>query len=101
MWPIPYWCKQCVYNQLCGHLKKYASGLANLLFFRMFGDLPAFRAFTAAFGTFYSHTQPFKTMRVVVDPQFKLGQVPIDQIKFHPAIIPLRYLTALEIPTAA
>ena len=64
--------------------KKYDPDLANLLFFRMFGDLPAFRAFTAAFGTFCSHIQPFKTMRVVVDPQFKLGQVPIDQIKFDP-----------------
>ena len=50
----------------------------------MLGDLPAFRAFAAAFGASCPHIQAFKTMRVVADPQFKLGQIPIDQIRFHP-----------------
>lgn len=50
----------------------------------MSGDLPAFQAFAAAFGAPCPHIQASKTRRLVEELQFRLGQVPVDQIKFQP-----------------
>ena len=50
----------------------------------MSGDYPIVLPLAAVSGTFSPHIQAVKTMRVVEDTQFKLGQVPIDQIEFFP-----------------
>ena len=47
-------------------------------------NFPALQALAARFGVSCPHIQAFKTMRSVVVTQCELGQVPIDQITFHP-----------------